>query len=136
MSASRFTVACWTLGSAVLDENGEGELSCWLDRPQDQNTVPAPNTSAPLVGSRYSTKLLVAVPDVSMLPQFVLNSVSSSIVVVERSTSPAGWYPLSGDEFPLIAEQVRLEGRRAARRGLSRRRYCARIAGSFRHMGW
>src|SRR6185437_1395309 len=94
MSASTFTVACWTLGSDAFEENGEGELSCLLERPHDQNTVPAPNTSAPLVGSRYSTRLWVAVPEVSTLPQFVLYSVSSGIVVVERSISPAGSKPL------------------------------------------
>src|SRR5262245_57298237 len=68
ISAKRFTIACWTFGSEVLDENGDGELSCWLERPHDQKTVPAPNTSAPLVGLRYSTRLPVAVPAVSTFP--------------------------------------------------------------------
>src|SRR5262245_65258881 len=60
ISASRFTMACWTFASEVLDENGDGELSCWLESPHDQKTVPAPKTSAPLVGLRYSTRLPVA----------------------------------------------------------------------------
>src|SRR5215472_6127834 len=98
MSASRFTVACWTFGSAVFDENGDGASSCWLESPHDQKTVPAPNTSAPLVGSRYSTRLLVAVPEVSTSPKSVLKAVGSCTVVVERSTRPAGLKGLSGAE--------------------------------------
>jgi len=57
MSASRFTVACSCTGSSLVARS-----LCTVPRPQDHCTVPAPNTSAPDFGSRYSVRLCVAVP--------------------------------------------------------------------------
>src|ERR1700738_1530493 len=96
MSANRFTIACCTFGSVVVLLPA-GPASWSAERPHDQNTVPAPNTSAPLVGSRYSPRLWCPGPGTSTFPNWVL-TVGTCRVVEERLTRPAGMKPLSGDE--------------------------------------
>src|ERR1700730_19363112 len=97
MSANRFTMACWTFGSGGRGLPKNPESACWA-RPHDHITVPAPKTSAPLVGSRYSTKLWVALPDVSTFPNSVLKACDGVTVVEDRFTMQTGIKPMYGDE--------------------------------------
>ena len=62
MSANMLTIACFTFWSS-----GVAAPSCWSSRPQDQKTVPAPKTSAPL-SARYMVRLWVASAEPTVVP--------------------------------------------------------------------
>src|SRR6185503_7853086 len=62
MSAKRLTVACFIRTSAAVEPR-----SCDESSPHDHCTVPAPNTSAPLLW-RYNDSLCVTVPGPKVEP--------------------------------------------------------------------
>src|SRR5882672_10661199 len=88
MSASRLTVACCIARSGFA-----GRRSCTASSPHDHCTVPAPNTSAPLL-CRYSVSECVALPGPTLMPKSS-TFWGSTTVVEDMRINPDGRAPLS-----------------------------------------
>src|SRR5262249_61527657 len=82
---------CWSRTSSVV-----GSPTWTVSRPHDHCTVPAPKTSAFETGSRYSTRLWVAVPLPYVLPlssRYVPSVIE--MVVDDRSIAPVGRFAVA-----------------------------------------